>query len=54
MRYSQFIHGIDLAEITLDRKSLSNLAIEDPGAFAKIVELSRNAVKLHSETATKL
>ena len=49
MRYSQFIHGIDLAEITLDRKSLSNLAIEDPKAFAEIVELSRDAVELHTK-----
>src|SRR5436190_17363095 len=30
LRYSEFIHGLNLAGITLDRKSLSEMAIHDP------------------------
>src|SRR5215211_3401184 len=30
LRYSRFIHGLRLANIALDRKSLSELAIFDP------------------------
>ncbi|MDR1383460.1 MAG: 50S ribosomal protein L20 [Planctomycetaceae bacterium] len=39
LRYSEFIHRLKLANITLDRKSLSQLAIEDPTAFDAIVEI---------------
>jgi len=37
LRYSQFIHGLAKANIQLDRKSLSELAIHDPEAFDAIV-----------------
>lgn len=36
MRYGQFIHGLRLANITLDRKQLSELAIHDAAAFDSI------------------
>ena len=36
LSYSQFIRGARLAGIELDRKVLSNLAIEQPEAFEKI------------------
>ena len=36
LRYSQFIHGLELAGITLDRKSLSEMAIHDPAGFDTI------------------
>ncbi len=38
MRYSVFIHGLQKAQIQLDRKQLSELAITDPAAFQAIVE----------------
>jgi large subunit ribosomal protein L20 len=41
LRYSEFIHGLQLAQITLDRKSLSEIAIHDPATFDKIVEIAR-------------
>jgi large subunit ribosomal protein L20 len=41
LRYSQFIAGLQRANVALDRKSLSNLAISDPEAFTKLVELAR-------------
>lgn len=44
MSYSVFIHGLKLAEIELNRKSLSELAIHSPDVFAEIVEASRAAL----------
>jgi large subunit ribosomal protein L20 len=41
MRYSMFIAGLQHANVMLDRKSLSNLAIHDPDTFTKLVELAR-------------
>jgi len=37
-RYSQFINGLKMAGITLNRKMLSNIAIEDPKVFDTLVE----------------
>src|SRR5215510_7883653 len=36
IRYSRFIHGLKLADIGLDRKSLSEIAIHDPETFDAI------------------
>lgn len=41
LRYSQFIAGLQRAQVALDRKSLANLAVSDPEAFTKLVELAR-------------
>ena len=41
--YSKFMHGLKLANINMNRKSLSELAINDPKAFTKYVELSIKA-----------
>ena len=41
MSYSQFIHGLKLASIELDRKILADLAVRDEAAFAKLVETAR-------------
>lgn len=41
LRYSRLIHGLKLAEIGLDRKSLSDLAILDPTTFDAIVDRAR-------------
>ncbi len=37
LNYSQFMHGLKLANIELNRKALSNMAIEDKAAFAALV-----------------
>jgi large subunit ribosomal protein L20 len=37
LKYSRLIHGLRLANIKLDRKSLSELAIHDPETFDAIV-----------------
>jgi large subunit ribosomal protein L20 len=41
LRYSRFLHGLRLARIGLDRKSLSELAIFDPETFDAITTLVR-------------
>src|SRR5215510_13174868 len=41
LRYSRLIHGLKLAKIGLDRKSLSELAIHDPETFDAIVAQAR-------------
>lgn len=42
--YSRFINGLMKAGITLNRKALSNLAIEDPVAFKAVVEAAKKAL----------
>lgn len=42
--YSRLIAGLKKAEIDLDRKQLSELAIHDHGAFAAIVETAKAAL----------
>ncbi len=38
--YNKFIHGLKLANIDLDRKVLSDLAISDPSGFAHLADLA--------------
>lgn len=44
MRYGEFIHGLGKAEIVLDRKTLSEMAIHDPAAFDQVVERVKDAL----------
>ena len=44
LRYSTFIHGLDLAGIELNRKTLSELAIHHPAVFDEIIEAVRKAL----------
>ncbi len=39
--YSRFIAGLKAAHIDLDRKVLSELAVNEPAAFAEIVKISQ-------------
>ena len=41
MRYSEMIHGLQLANVELDRKTLADVAIHDPEAFTKIADVAR-------------
>ena len=43
MSYSKFICGLKKANIDLNRKVLADLAINDAAAFAKLVEIAKNA-----------
>ena len=43
MSYSQFMHGLKLAEIELDRKVLADIAVRDPETFRRFAESAREA-----------
>ncbi|MCR5252451.1 MAG: 50S ribosomal protein L20 [Treponema sp.] len=45
LSYSRFIDGCNKAGIKLNRKALSNMAIEDPAAFKAVVEAAKKALK---------
>jgi large subunit ribosomal protein L20 len=49
LRYSRLIHGLRLAKIGLDRKSLSEIAIHDPETFDAIVVKVRAEIDKHDE-----
>jgi large subunit ribosomal protein L20 len=44
LRYSQFINGLTKANISLDRKQLSELAINDPTSFTTVVDQVKAAL----------
>jgi large subunit ribosomal protein L20 len=44
INYSQFINGLTKADIRLDRKQLSELAINQPAAFAEVVSKVKAAL----------
>jgi len=43
--YSKFINGLTKAGIEINRKMLSEIAIEDPKAFAELVKISKNSLE---------
>jgi large subunit ribosomal protein L20 len=51
MRYSQLIAGLINAQVILDRKSLSEIAIHDPDTFTKLVEMARQNLHPGATTA---
>jgi large subunit ribosomal protein L20 len=40
--YSQLVHGLDKADIEINRKILADLAVRDPSAFTAVVEQARS------------
>ena len=43
MTYGQFMHGLRLAEVELDRKVLADIAVRDPETFRRFAERAREA-----------
>jgi large subunit ribosomal protein L20 len=43
MSYSQFIHGLSLAGIELDRKVLADIAVRDAETFRRFADAAREA-----------
>ena len=43
MSYSKFIHGLNKANIELDRKILADMAMNDAAAFTKVIEAAQKA-----------
>jgi large subunit ribosomal protein L20 len=41
LSYSTFMHGLKLAQIELDRKTLADLAVHDPEAFGQIAAAAK-------------
>jgi len=41
MSYSTFINGLKKQNVTVNRKMLADLAVNDPAAFAKLVEIAK-------------
>jgi large subunit ribosomal protein L20 len=44
LSYSRFISGLSKAGIAINRKALSNMAIEDPAAFKAVIESAKKAL----------
>ena len=51
LSYNQFIHGLKLAEIELDRKVLADLAVSDPVFFTSLADKARAALAGESQAA---
>ena len=45
MTYGQFMHGLRLAEIELDRKIHADIAVRDPETFRRFAERAREAIR---------
>lgn len=43
LSYSRFMNGLQKANVTLDRKVLAGLAVQDPEAFARLVDVAKEA-----------
>ncbi len=43
MSYSTLMHGLKLAGVELDRKSLADIAVRDPAAVGRVVDAARQA-----------
>lgn len=44
LSYSQFMHGLKLAEVAVDRKVLADIAVTDPTAFAALAGAAKSAL----------
>lgn len=44
MTYNRFIQGLKAAGVEVDRRVLAELAVNDPAAFAKIVQVAKDAL----------
>ena len=51
IKYSQFVHGLSLAGIELDRKSLADLAVKQPETFASIAGQAKDAISKQQTAA---
>src|SRR5487761_1464095 len=49
--YSRFIAGLHAAEVNIDRKILADLAVRDHQAFAKLVDVAKDALATKEATS---
>ena len=52
--YSKFINGLNLAGITINRKMLSELAIDNKEAFSDLVVIAKDAINGKSYVPKKI
>ncbi|MBX9469628.1 MAG: 50S ribosomal protein L20 [Rhizobium rhizophilum] len=52
LSYGRFIDGLNKAGIEVDRKVLSDLAIHEPAAFAKLVDASKKSLAYLKDAGT--
>lgn len=45
LSYSKFMNGLKLSNITMNRKMLADLAVNDAQAFAKLVETAKSKIQ---------
>lgn len=45
LSYSEFIRGLKLASLSLDRKILADIALNDPGAFAQLASVAKKKLQ---------
>ena len=43
MSYSRLMHGLKVAGVSLDRKTLADIAVQDPAAFGQVVDAAKAA-----------
>ncbi len=46
LSYSRFMNGLSIAGVEVNRKSLSNMAIEDPKAFSSLVGKAKASLEV--------
>jgi len=51
LSYSQFMHGLKLAGIDLDRKALADIAVHDSAAFTEISNRAKQAIETSRSAA---
>ena len=51
LNYSQFMHGLKVAGIELDRKVLADLAANSPEAFTELAGQAKNAINNNQQQA---
>lgn len=51
LRYSEFMHGLKLADIELDRKVLADIAVHNPEDFAALAKQAADALKKAEKAA---
>ncbi|MDZ7836565.1 MAG: 50S ribosomal protein L20 [Actinomycetota bacterium] len=44
LSYNQFINGLKKADVEINRKMLSEMAVNDPGAFKELAEVAKKQV----------
>lgn len=49
MSYSRFVAGLGAAGVEVDRKVLADLAVHDPAAFGRLVEVARQGLAAGQE-----